>query len=159
MEYANRNNIMLTINNKDKKYHHYPLYNAVAEGNNIEMVKLLINYANRNSIILGMEDNIAGKNPLSWAISQNNIKMVELLLEYTSEKGIKLELKEAIIENTIMEYHKHDKNKCVVNSIFELEPKIIRLLNVHSKNNQLNIVYNMKNSYKSPLFKRIEENI
>ena len=57
----------------------------------------------------------------------------------------------------MMKYHEEGKKKCVVSSILELEPEIIRLLVVYSKNNQLDIVFNMKNSYKSPLFKRLEE--
>jgi len=97
IEYANNNNIILTINEKEKDSNEYPLFNA-AEHNNLEIVQLLIDYANQKNIILGMEDNTAGKNPLSLAIAQNNIKMVELLFDYINKKDMKLELKENIIE-------------------------------------------------------------
>jgi len=155
MEYANRNNIVLNINDKDKEYHHYPLYNAVAEGNNIEMVELLMNYANEKGIILAMGDNIAGKNPLSWAIAQNNFEIVKLILDYTNEKGIKLILNEIILESTMKEYHEEIKN--VVSDISEIKSEIISLLDDNCRNKNLYLIFNMNNSYRSPLLNRMEE--
>jgi len=70
------------------------------------------------------------------------------------KKGIKLNLKEIIIENTITEYH--EEKKCVINNISELKPEIIKLIDINFKNEKLDIVFNMKNSYKSPLMKEIE---
>jgi len=40
----------------------------------------------KKNIILTMDDNIVGKNPLSWAIAQNNFDMVKLILDYANKK-------------------------------------------------------------------------
>ena len=48
---------------------------------------MLINYANKNSIILELNAKDMNKNyPFLEAINNNNIKMVELLMKYTHKK-------------------------------------------------------------------------
>jgi len=102
-----------------------------------------------------MDDNIAGKNPLSWAVAQNNFNMVKLLLDYTNEKDIKLVLNEAILESTMKEYHEEYNN--IVSDIWELKTEIIRLLDVNCRNKKLDVVFNINNSYNSPHLKRMGE--
>jgi len=52
IDYANRNDIILNIDEKDK-YGDYPLLQSTFY-DNIEIFKLIIEYANRNDIILNM---------------------------------------------------------------------------------------------------------
>jgi len=49
IDYANKNNIVLKINEQDNDGN-YPLHSAACN-NNIEIVKQLIDYANKNNII------------------------------------------------------------------------------------------------------------
>jgi len=71
----------------------YPLLRACK--NNIEMVQLLINYANKNNIFLELnEKNNNGNYPLLWACNNNNIEMVQLLIDYANKNNIILELNE-----------------------------------------------------------------
>jgi len=54
MDYANKNNIILELNEKDKDGN-YPLLLAIIH-NNIEIVLLLMDYANKNNIILKINE-------------------------------------------------------------------------------------------------------
>jgi len=72
----------------------FPLLNAVIL-NNIEIVRLLMEYAKNNSIILKLnEKDIDGRYPLLEAINNNNIEMIKLLLEYANKYDIILEINE-----------------------------------------------------------------
>jgi len=88
MDYANKNNIILYINDQETKGN-YPLLFAV-DNDNIEMIKLLIDYANQKSIIL----KINGKEskyhyyPLYNAVANNNLEIVQLLMDYADQKNI-----------------------------------------------------------------------
>ncbi len=63
IDYANKHNITLNINDKEKEGY-YPLLIATSK-DNIEMVQLIIDYANKNNIILDINDkNNFGDNPL-----------------------------------------------------------------------------------------------
>jgi len=66
------------------------------------MVQLLIDYANKNKIILELnEKSCHGYTPIFEAIQNNNIEMFKLLVEYSIEKGIKLIVDESDIEIAI----------------------------------------------------------
>jgi len=73
---------------------YYPLL-AACDKNNVAMVQLLINYANKNNItmVLNRRDKY-GYCPLLEACSKNNIVMVQLLIEYAQKCNIQLELNE-----------------------------------------------------------------
>jgi len=55
MVYANKNSIVLKINEKGYKYVNYPLLEATRK-DNIEIVKLLMDYANKNNIVLKINE-------------------------------------------------------------------------------------------------------
>ena len=86
----------MNINKEDNDW--YPLLLAI-DDINIEIVRLLIDYANKNDIILKLnEKTSSGWYPLLLAISKIeyflNIKMVELLMDYANKKNIILEINE-----------------------------------------------------------------
>ena len=56
IDYANKNNITLKLNEKNK-YGSFPLLLSCNK-NNIEMVQLLIEYSNKNNIILELNEKI-----------------------------------------------------------------------------------------------------
>jgi len=80
-------------------YDNYPLFCAIWH-DNVNMVKLLIEYANHNQIILNINDIVdwrfsysKGCNtdfPLLRSINNNNIEIVKLLIEYAEENNITL---------------------------------------------------------------------
>ena len=47
--------VRLDINGKDNEYNYYPFFCAIYN-NNIEMVKLLMDYANNNNLVLELND-------------------------------------------------------------------------------------------------------
>ena len=65
------------------------------EKNNIEIVKLLIDYANKNNIVLKInkQDNNECY-PLLWATDNNNIEIVKLLIDYANKNNIVLKINE-----------------------------------------------------------------
>jgi len=75
---------------------------GVLKKNNTEMTKLLIEYANKNNIIL--ELNEKDKDviyPLIWSIDINNIEITKLLIEYANKNNILLKFYE---KDKIYEY-------------------------------------------------------
>jgi len=50
----------MNVNSKESEYHNYSLYEAFAHSN-LEVVKLIINYAKQNNVILTMDNNKNGK--------------------------------------------------------------------------------------------------
>jgi len=85
MEYVNINNIILNINEKDK-WGNYPFLVAT-KNNNIEIIKLLEEYACKDNIILNInEKGRYGYYPLLIAIEYNYIEIIELLQEFASKK-------------------------------------------------------------------------
>jgi len=83
---ANQMNAIFNINKKDTNGG-YPLL-WVVEKDNIEMVKLIIDYANNNNIILDINGkNIEkGKYPLYFAVCNHNVEMIKLLIDYANKK-------------------------------------------------------------------------
>eukprot|EP00833_Pecoramyces_ruminatium_P012007 jgi/Orpsp1_1/1186039/evm.model.c7180000096583.2 len=83
IDYANENNIILELNEKNE-FGDFPLLMAINKYN-IEMVKLLIDYANEKNIILELnEKDIDGNYPLLNAINNNNIETIKLLMDYAN---------------------------------------------------------------------------
>eukprot|EP00833_Pecoramyces_ruminatium_P001647 jgi/Orpsp1_1/1175679/evm.model.c7180000054793.1 len=76
IEYANRHQIILELNDKNF-YDDYPLSIAISN-NNIEIIKLLTKYAIEHQIILEYEEKIIG----------NNSEIMQLLKDYENEKSI-----------------------------------------------------------------------
>jgi len=59
--------------------------------NNVEIVKLLIEYANQHQIILNVnEKNKYGWFPIMNAVSYNNIEIIKLLIDYANQYQIVL---------------------------------------------------------------------
>jgi len=81
--------------NEKEKYGKNPLLETIFN-DNIKMVKLLIDYANKNKIILKLnEKNIIEWYPLLRATHHNNnIEMVKVLIDYSNKNKIILELNE-----------------------------------------------------------------
>ncbi|OUM60456.1 hypothetical protein PIROE2DRAFT_13764 [Piromyces sp. E2] len=91
IDYANNNNIVLNINEKDN-YGDYPFFMACMI-DNIKMVQLLIEYANINHIIFNVnEKDENGSYPLISIFINNNVEMFQLLIKYANENNIILEL-------------------------------------------------------------------
>jgi len=51
IKYTDENDMILELNEKKNKYGEYPLL-LVTENNNIEMTKIIIDYANKHSITI-----------------------------------------------------------------------------------------------------------
>ncbi|KAG4086943.1 ankyrin repeat-containing domain protein [Neocallimastix lanati (nom. inval.)] len=108
--YANKNNIILEINEKDNDGL-CPIVEA-STMINIEIIKLLIDYsngmpsmdeyANKNNITLKInEKNENGDYPLLFAIYNNNIEIVKLLINYAHKNKYQIRLPWAIRNNKI----------------------------------------------------------
>jgi len=91
IEYANENNIVLTVNEKSANGD-FPLLWSVFH-NNIDMTKLIMEYAKKHDIILKVnEKNNKEVYPLSLGIRRNNIEMIQLLIQYCNENNIVLNI-------------------------------------------------------------------
>jgi len=111
--------------------------------NNIEIAKLLIEYANKNDIVLEInEKSKNGENPIFLSIDHNNIKMFKLLVEYSVEKKIKIIINEKDIEEII------SKNLNFVNlkKISEINFEFIKLIYLYKNKNIIEVVFS-ENSY------------
>jgi len=111
--------------------------------NNIEIAKLLIEYANKNDIVLEInEKSKNGENPIFLSIDHNNIKMFKLLVEYSVEKKIKIIINEKDIEEII------SKNLNLVNlkKISEINFEFIKLIYLYKNKNIIEVVFS-ENSY------------
>jgi len=118
--------IILDINKKGED-EDYPLIQAIIN-NNIEIARLLIEYANYNNInlVINEKDN-EGDYPLLIAIEKNNMEMLESIIQY------------AKIKNTILICG--DKNKdgdypllrAIANNNFEM----VKLIITYAINHQI----------------------
>jgi len=64
-------------------------------GNNVEIIEILIEYANKLNIIFELnEKNEWNQYPILLIYDNNNIDMAKLLMEYTNNHNIILELNE-----------------------------------------------------------------
>jgi len=93
MEYANKNNIILKMNEINMN-DNYPLLWCTIN-NNLEIAQLIINYANSNEIILKINEVDVNENyPLLWCTMNNNLEMAKLIINYAIENNIKLKINE-----------------------------------------------------------------
>jgi len=94
MDYANHHHIILEINEKNESGLN-PLISAT-NNDNIEIFKLLIDYATKNKIILEIneKENEYGIYPLLNATENNNIELVKLLIDYANHNNIILNINE-----------------------------------------------------------------
>ena len=77
----------------------YPLLWA-CYNENIEMINLLIDYANKNNIILKLNGKQNKENyPFHWACWNNNIEIIFLLIDYANKNNLILEFNESDYEN------------------------------------------------------------
>jgi len=113
----------------------YPFLEAVKQ-NNIEIVELLIEFANTYGIIININDRDEwwGNYPLLEAIKQNNVIMVKLLVDYdrkiwTKEIKRKIELK----NSPLLEGIKHN-NIDIVKLLFDYANYHNIIININESN-------------------------
>ncbi|KAL6626038.1 ankyrin, partial [Neocallimastix sp. 'constans'] len=143
INYANNNsNIILNINEKDKN-ENYPLLKAVIL-NDIEIVKLLMDYATRNNHILEINDkNEDGYTPIFGVMDNNNFEIFKMLVNYAKNNSIKLLLNENDIEKVISKnvYYVHLK------SISEVNSKFKGLIYLYKTKNIIEIIFSENNYF------------
>jgi len=144
INYVRKKNIILNMNGKDNNYN-YPLLEAT-KNRNVDGVKALLNYADKNSIILRNDEKDRDSNyPLLEAVYTNSYEIVKSLLEYSKKNNIVLKFDEKDLENNIKnqrkrKYHSIDVKKCAINSISEVDKKIIDLFKYYRKVGTLNYI-------------------
>ncbi|ORX82615.1 hypothetical protein BCR32DRAFT_278764 [Anaeromyces robustus] len=124
IDYANKNNIILEwkaimdytmekeifslyLNDKDINKNCL-LLEAISQ-NNVRMVQLLIDYADKNNIILEVKArDIDGVNSLLMAIEKNNIDMVQLIMDYSIKHKIIFDINEKNKTNVVLEFNDID---------------------------------------------------
>eukprot|EP00833_Pecoramyces_ruminatium_P015563 jgi/Orpsp1_1/1189595/evm.model.d7180000073133.1 len=139
---------------------------------NIEIVKLFIDYANQHDIILELnEKNNIGYYPLLWVTIKNDIEMIKLLIEYANKYNIILQLNkknqngsfplsEAIDNDNIeiikllIEYANQHNITLELNEydfVFysNINEEIIKLLFKYEKEHLINIKYKMNGRFLS----------
>jgi len=146
MDYSQKNNILLNINEKDDNGN-TPLLLSVNK-NNVEMTKLLVDYANTNNIILEVnEKNDIGHYPLVCSIVKNNVEITKLVIDYAIYNNIILKIDEKDIENII-----NNNSINSIENINEIDIKILRLIG----NGIIEHRINMPFSYDSKLLKLLK---
>eukprot|EP00833_Pecoramyces_ruminatium_P005329 jgi/Orpsp1_1/1179361/evm.model.c7180000069001.2 len=102
------------------------------------MIELLIEYAEKNSIILDInQKDESENNPLIKALGKDNDIIIELLTEYAKRKNIILYINENDIKN-----------------IFEIKEETINLLLKYEKEQLINIEYKTNGKLKSKILER-----
>lgn len=140
MKKADRNNIVLELNDKNRDGN--SLFFMATEYNNIEIVKLFINYANNNKIQLNInEENNENIYPLLNAISRNNAEMVRILMKYADDNNFFLNINE---QNNKKMYYPMDR------ATFKNNIEIVQLLIDCVKKNKITFksIVDNKISYK-----------
>jgi ankyrin repeat protein len=124
----------LKINEKNKD-EIYPIIGAV-ESNNIDTVKLLIDYANKNNIILDIKGKDQdGSYPILFAIEKDNIEMAKILINYVDNKNIILDIdeKDDIFEWCPLFYIIFNKNVEMAKLLIDYANKTNIILNINEK--------------------------
>jgi len=93
MEYIDSNGVNFNCNIHDIAGDN--LLSYATNKNNIELIKMIIKYANKHNVILRMvdyydEDKICS--PLIYAFENDNLDMVRILMKYINEKNIKFNI-------------------------------------------------------------------
>eukprot|EP00833_Pecoramyces_ruminatium_P015202 jgi/Orpsp1_1/1189234/evm.model.d7180000070466.1 len=92
IDYANKNSIILNINEKNKEGKN-PLFSACSYHYSNYYIEAMFNYAKEHNIIISINDKDQNGNyPLLNAIINENINMVKYLINYATEQHIPLNL-------------------------------------------------------------------
>ncbi|ORY84549.1 ankyrin [Neocallimastix californiae] len=118
------------------------------------MFKLLIDYANKNNIILNVnEKDTNGYFPIFGILNNNNYEMLKLLIEYTKKNNNKLKILEKDIENAISSNY-YGNNK--LEDISKINSKFIKLLYNYENKKIIEIIYS-ENGKLSEKFKELRK--
>eukprot|EP00833_Pecoramyces_ruminatium_P008659 jgi/Orpsp1_1/1182691/evm.model.c7180000082261.1 len=188
IEYANKNDIVLEINERNTSNGWFPFIWA-AYNKNINMVKLFIDYANKNNITININEITNNKNSsLIRACNVNSTEIVKLILNYADENNIILKINDQNLNgdypllwatynnNTeivkLLVNYANDKN--IILNINQKDNKgnyplyyassksnteIIKLLKDYSHKNNIKLEWDSKISSNEELLKIIEEEI
>jgi len=133
------------LNEVDNIYRNSPLLWGITY-NNTTMVKSIIDYANKNNIILKLNENNYDKlDTLLLTILKNNIDIFKLIIDYINKNDIILKLSENMIEKFISR-----NTPTFIKSVTEIDEEIIKLLKKNKDEHKIIIIY----SYESILLER-----
>jgi ankyrin repeat protein len=134
----NASTIVRTIfchgNNEMTNLENYPFLEAIKQ-NNIEIVKLLMDFAHQYDIIININDRDEwwGNYPLLEAIKQNNIEIVKLLVDYDAKMLSKLKIKVELKNYPLLEAIKYN-NLDILQQLFRYASLHEIKLNIHESN-------------------------
>jgi len=97
IDYADKQNIILNINDKNERGNSLIFVAIVESVNNSEYVKLIIDYANKQNIILNINDKNKKGYSNTFAATANNVnnsEVVKLLMNYADDHNIILNINE-----------------------------------------------------------------
>ncbi|OUM66129.1 hypothetical protein PIROE2DRAFT_59578 [Piromyces sp. E2] len=157
MAYTREQNIIFELNKKSTEYYYdgeysvyaTPLFYAIWQ-NNIEMVKLLLIYAEKNNITLLIDEFCSIRHdfnnyddfPLLLAIKNNNIEIVKLLIKYAEDHHIILNIKKIrnsyIYENYVFPLLSATKNDNV---------EMVKLIIDYAKQHNIILSYDCGDNY------------
>ena len=143
-EYANKNNIILNLNDQHDKFYDYPFY-AVTRANSIKLLELFIEYANKNNIILEINNKFdPKKSPTYTAIClRNNINIMRLLIGYAEKNKILIDLNIMYIGNALIDRIMNYDNMEMLNMLIEYAERNKIIIKYYKRNLRL-----LKKSYK-----------
>ncbi|ORX71015.1 ankyrin [Anaeromyces robustus] len=178
INYANQNNIVLNITEKNNKGN-FPILQAYECG--IDIIKALINYANNHNIILNFnEKNGYGNYPLLKGVEynmfeiamviiqflktveNNNMIMFKVLVDYANKKRLILDINGKNKENDYplliaFKYNNHG-NYPLLNAIKKSNEDMIQLLIQYANEHKIILNLNEKdNRGNSPLLNAIKK--
>jgi len=91
IEYANQNNLVIDIKNRDNEGN-FPLLEAIYDSS-ITIAKILFEYARVHNIVLEINNkNNSSINPLYKAVKYNKTDIVKMLIDYAEEHNIELNI-------------------------------------------------------------------
>jgi len=134
IKYADQNNILLKINEKDEDGN-FPLLQII-NNNNFELLKYLVNYSINHNVIINFnnKDN-DGNHPLMKAILNNNKEMVKQLFKHSEILNKEMCIKIVLNEFIIASYkNKNSMTNEEINKYVKIFDKII--ININEKNNK-----------------------
>eukprot|EP00833_Pecoramyces_ruminatium_P006220 jgi/Orpsp1_1/1180252/evm.model.c7180000072662.2 len=135
------NYFLLHINEKNENGE-TPLSLAICN-NNIEIIKLLMNYSNSHNITLNLEGD--KYSPFQMALLKNNEEIVELLIDYAYKASIHLTLDEKKLKDnidlikTVNDYDDDDDD--FIKSISDIKIEIISLLKASMNDGIIKIIF------------------
>jgi len=138
----------ININEKDK-WGNSSLLNSILK-NNTQLVMRLLNYCEKNNIIVNInEKNDHNNYPILEAIEQNSIEIVKLLINYCDHNHILLNINEK----------DNNKNYPLLKAVQRNNGEIVKLLIEYCNRNHITLKTNEKDIHKNyPLLKAIQQN-